>query len=296
MATGSRFALVVNRNSEHDLQKCIEGLLEFFDADRIVVLDCASTDGSDEFAKKAGVRFTKSDTNLGYGKGNNLAAKTAQKHGAEFALIINPDALIDEQNAAQLFLVLEKNPSAGAVFGMIHDRKNPEKLTPCLGKINYRHLLVEMKAPEKIESSDPVEVDFGHGCCFAVNLEAFFKAGGFDQRLFAYQDEPALCLRLKRAGYKTLLAPKAKALHKSGGKGQGQGIAKQYFIARNSLLIMGEAGTVFQRIKFYGFLAAGIIWYAAGVILGNRDYAARLQGYFDAAFKKPIRKKITELI
>ena len=54
------------------------------------------------------------------------------------------------------------------------------------------------------------------GGAAAYRLPAFQELGGFDETLFAYWEDVDLALRFREAGWRCVLAPDARALHKHG--------------------------------------------------------------------------------
>ena len=92
MPTARLTVVLVNYNGKHYLEACLGSVLRFAPIGTQVILeDNASTDGSpDEVARKfPSVEIVRSEKNLGFAGGNNLASRTA--HG-KFLLLLNTDA------------------------------------------------------------------------------------------------------------------------------------------------------------------------------------------------------------
>lgn len=293
MADPALFAAVVNRNSGDNLNKCISALLDFLPPDRIVVVDCASTDDSLKEVEKRGVHLELLGANIGYAGGNNTALKLIRKWGGRLALIINPDAKIDAHNAAILAELLSDEKDIGAAFPLVYENRN--QLEGAYGVLNHRHLLVKIagkKALEKRKTVKYFDIDFGIGCCFIVRVNDFFDVGGFDENFFAYHDEPDLCKRLRDMGRKVVLMPRVSAFHKIENRDQERSNIKDYFIARNSVLYMKKHGGFFQWIKFLLFLTAGLLYYLPGAVIGNKAKNYRIMGFKDGFLKREINPLI----
>lgn len=54
------------------------------------------------------------------------------------------------------------------------------------------------------------------GAILMVDREAFAEVGGFDERYFMFFEDVDLCHRLKKAGYRSVYIPEARALHQGG--------------------------------------------------------------------------------
>jgi len=299
MADSLLLAAVVNRNSGAELKQSVLGLMEFLPPDRIVVVDCGSSDDSVESIKDMGVHVEALKENMGYAGGNNRALSIIRKWGGRLALIINPDARISPHNAALLAELLQDNKNIAAAFPVIYSERYKNHVDASFGVINYRHRLVRIegeKALENRKSKKFFDIDFGIGCCFAVRVNDFFDAGGFDENIFAYHDEPDLCQRLRGIGKQVVLMPRVSAYHKGVEKNFKKRTAKEYFITRNSVIYMKKHGGFFKWTKFLFFLAGGILYYMPGALFKNKIKQARLLGYRDGFFNKGIDGKIRTLI
>jgi len=54
------------------------------------------------------------------------------------------------------------------------------------------------------------------GALFLVDRACFSKVSGFDERFFMFFEDVDLCHRMKKAGYRTIYVPEARALHEGG--------------------------------------------------------------------------------
>jgi GT2 family glycosyltransferase len=286
------FVAVVAHNPGSELVKCIASV-DFVPPDRIVVVDCASNDGSIETVPKGSAKIISAKSNLGYAGGNNLAVRSIAKAGGKVALILNPDARIDPKDLERLLDAFKRDRKIGAAFPVV---RSPDPNGPVLayGQLNYRHRLVRMVGKEALPglNANPVDVDFGLGCAFVVLVEAFEKIGGFDEDFFAYHDEPDLCLRMRKAGFRTVLVPGAKALHESVESDPARLRVKEYLVARNSVLFMKKHGTTSTWTKFSAFLFVGTIWCGFRALLGNRRFWRRMQGIYDGLTERPPRPSV----
>lgn len=295
MAELALFAAVVNRNAGAELAGCVRSLREFLAPDRIVVVDCGSTDGSLETLGPGDAQIEKLGKNRGYAGGNNRALQLVSRWGGRLALIINPDARIDPHGAAMMAELLQDDRSVGAAFPIVRRADRPRELEAAFGVINFRHRLVRMAGQadlDKRKRTSSFDVDFGLGCCFMVRVRTFFEVGGFDEGFFAYHDEPDLCHRLRDVGLRSVLVPGATAYHRGIEANEAKTLAKEYLVARNSVLFMKKHGGIFRWSKFLLFLAAAVIAWYPGAAMGDGLKSKRLQGFRDGFSGETIRPEI----
>ena len=299
MGDSGLFAAVVNRNSGTDLAECIASLSDFLPPERIVIVDCASTDNSLQRVSGSDIKIEYLNQNRGYAGGNNRALTMIRKFGGRIALIINPDAKISAHDAAVMAEMMHDDRSIGAAFPVIRKADKPRELEAAFGRINYRHRLVKMigeHALERKKLTKMLNVDFGIGCCFFVRVSSFFAVGGFDEEFFAYHDEPDLCTRLRRANFRTVLMPGVTAVHKGVKGNKKRQSAKEYFVARNSVLYMKKHGGFFKWIKFLSFMTMAMFVYLPSLIRGNNNVKWRVRGFSDGFKGRPIRPEILKSV
>ena len=74
-----------------------------------------------------------------------------------------------------------------------------------------------------------------------VRAEAFAAAGLFAEDYFLYFEDLELCLRARRAGYRTVVVPGAVAAHEVAGSAGARSSRRLYFSCRNHLRLAGQA-------------------------------------------------------
>jgi GT2 family glycosyltransferase len=101
---------IVNRDSRELLLRCLEGL----EADEIVVVDNASTDGSATAVRERypAVRVVESERNLGYAAGANRAIR--ELRDVDYVGLLNNDAIVESRWLEQLVEALDSDPGLGA--------------------------------------------------------------------------------------------------------------------------------------------------------------------------------------
>jgi GT2 family glycosyltransferase len=149
----------------------------------------------DEFAFQSEYSRTKfiSAPNNGYGAGINCAMRYLSDKNPDVThgLILNPDVLIDDA-AIQSLIAEHKRSTADCTFPIIKE-----------GKIAIHGYRLNKMGLLRLSEDD---AQFYSGACFLVSIEAWKKAGEFNEDYFHYFEDIDFCLKLQRAGLRTHLA------------------------------------------------------------------------------------------
>ncbi len=182
-------------------------------AAQIIVVDNASDDDTATVVERTAPEaiIVRNDVNLGYGNGANQGL--VQVLG-EFALLVNPDAVLRSGCVDALVAAADRFPEA-AMFG-------PRILNPD-GSVELSHdvEMFDHRRYGKRRDEAPPEGD----CCaerlsgavVLLRMAALRQVGFFDPQIFLYYDDDDMCLRLRQAGYVLLHVPSAVAEHVGGG-------------------------------------------------------------------------------
>lgn len=115
-----RLAVVVlNYNDYENTAAQVERILHYECINHIIVVDNCSSDRSAEKLEKRiqlwneafsvdKVRFRRAERNGGYGAGNNLGMREAEKLGMDYVLIANPDVSFSEEVPKELLRCFER--------------------------------------------------------------------------------------------------------------------------------------------------------------------------------------------
>lgn len=201
--------LISIENAKHDL------ILE------TMVVDNASTDGSQEFltSRFPNVRYVYNSVNVGFGKANNLAIRTAS---GKYTLIINPDTLIQENTLTTLYAHMEANPSTAAAgckllnpdgtFAPESKRSIPTPLTALYKVLGFGGDYY-MSA---IGEDEPANVEVLSGAFMFCRTSVLKQLDGFDERFFMYGEDIDLCHRIAQAGHVIEYVPSTAIIHYKG--------------------------------------------------------------------------------
>jgi GT2 family glycosyltransferase len=199
------------------------------------------------------VKFIRSEINLGFAGGNNLATKEAK---GDYFFLVNNDTEFTPLLIEELLKVAEADPKIGMVSPKIRYFDQPN-LIQYMGYTGMNYLTARNKCIGQFE------VDKGqyncftgptgyiHGAAMLVKRECVEKAGLMAENFFLYFEEYDWCERIKKAGYAVWVAAEALIYHKeSVSVGKVSGL-KEYYMNRNRLLFIRRNAPMLHRLVFY---------------------------------------------
>lgn len=113
----SVYCIVITYNGIKWVDKCFDSLNSTDYPIKTIVVDNGSSDGTQGTIAKnyPDVDLIQSDTNLGFGKANNIGIKKALNEGADYIFLLNQDAYLFEGSFKGMIEAFEKEPSAGII-------------------------------------------------------------------------------------------------------------------------------------------------------------------------------------
>jgi GT2 family glycosyltransferase len=219
---------IVTHDSAPDLPECLAAVgAQSHRPLEIVVVDCASTDGSVEAARAhapSGVPFQALPLgeNRGFAGGMNAALARTR---APFVLTLNADARPAPEYVARLLHRAEAHPGlrVGAVTGRLVRPPlagEPRRLDACGMRLTrtWRHLDRGSGEPDRGQWSEPERVFGATGAASLFRREALDDAAVdgeiFDPRFHSFREDAELCFRLRERGWEVLYEPAAAAVHR----------------------------------------------------------------------------------
>lgn len=261
-------AVVVNWNGGGDTLAALESLAGI---DTICV-DNGSTDGSaDAIADHfPGVELIRVGMNLGFAGGSNVGIGRALDHGADWLLLLNSDAVAEPGLANALEEAAAARPDAGLLACVIFF-EDGETVQYAGARFNALLGYSGRQSGHGGKSFDARvrDVDRADGAAFAVSREAIERAGLLDEQLFAYVEDVDWSLRIRAAGFASVLVPGARVRHKgSASTGGSRSTANLYYDTRNTIVVAER----------YRPLPIGLRSVRRGVIVGGHLVQAGLRG------------------
>lgn len=217
MTTMSTDVVIVSFNTRELLKKCLESLIRVADElqdGKIIVVDNASADGSSEMVEHQfpHVHLLRQSTNIGFGPANNrgFAAGTAP-----YVLFLNSDTVVHPLAILRLREFLAQNMRFAAVGprlvfpdGSFHPScrrfptvlRNLWQLSGMEARLGHPHYLCNWLSQKEHRSG--IAVDMVSGACFMIKRAIMEKIGGFDEKIFLYEEEMDIFLRIRRLGHR----------------------------------------------------------------------------------------------
>ncbi|AMJ59871.1 glycosyltransferase family 2 protein [Bosea sp. PAMC 26642] len=200
-------AIVVSYDSAQVLPACLAALAA--EGVAAIVVDNASTDTSREIAGAHGATVIANARNEGYGRGNNRGIAACR---TPFALIVNPDLVVESGSVAALLAAAARYPDAGLFAPRIVEPSGRLFLQP-------RSLLSPPhfnKAASVVAPEGDACLPFLSGACLLVRTDVFGALGGFDPHIFLFYEDDDLCRRMREAGHALIHVHDAQARHERG--------------------------------------------------------------------------------
>ncbi len=239
--------IIPHWNGIETLSECINSLLKTdFDSYEIIIVDNASTDGSQEWIKlnHPEINLVENDSNYGYAGGCNRGAEIAK---GDFLVFLNNDTIQEPDWLKYLLDCIQKDNTIAAVQPKILNYYEKtifdyaggaggEMDIFCYPFARGRVFLQQEKDNQQYDNSS--QCFWASGTAIMVKKDLFITAGKFDEIFFAHMEEIDLCWRLKAMGYQIWVEPKSIVFHKNALSLPMHTHRKYYLNHRNSLLML----------------------------------------------------------
>jgi GT2 family glycosyltransferase len=191
----------------------------------VVVVDNESTDGTRDLVERMfpDARVV-SSRNRGFAHGNNRGLETTT---SRYVLFLNPDTELVEGTFGELVSMLDARPDVGLIG--VRQLTADRELFPTIRRFpnavralgdafrSERWPVQPEWAGERVLDhaayDQERDCDWTSGSFMLARREALQSAGFLDERFFIYSEEPDLCLRMKRAGWRVLHVPSMEIIH-----------------------------------------------------------------------------------
>ena len=240
-------AVVLNTNRRDDTLACLASLERLdYPARTVLVLDNASTDGSNEAIRAAhpDVRILPLTDNRGYAGNNNVGIAAALEMGADWVLVLNEDTILDPACFTEMIRAAAPDAAIGIVGPMVYHHDEPTVIQSAGGRIDgaWHAWHTGQNEDDRGQFPAPRPVDWISGCAILVRRAVIEQVGPLDDRFFYYWEETEWCVRAARAGWGVLHVPGAKLWHKGVTRHYRPGPNVAYYNTRNHLLLMAKHG------------------------------------------------------
>jgi GT2 family glycosyltransferase len=249
----------------------------------VFVVDNASKESPQEYLAEhfPEVKCIRSDANLGFAGGNNLAARQAK---GDFIFYINNDAEITEGCLEKLISLFEKRPKLGIVSPLICYFKESKGASNDLiqyagmtqmNALTARNSTIGEKTRDTGQYADATPTAYAHGAAMMMSRKATEKVGLMFEDFFLYYEELDWCERIRKAGFEIFVEPRARIYHKESATVGASSTLKTYYINRNRIY--------FMRRNYGGLSFVAFLLFLTFVAIPKNLLGFILRGSFDHA-------------
>jgi N-acetylglucosaminyl-diphospho-decaprenol L-rhamnosyltransferase len=198
--------IIVTFNSSQIIEKCLSHLnLSKYE---VIIVDNCSQDNTAQIieTKFPQIKFLKNPKNSGYGRANNIALRQAK---TDFALILNPDAFILEEDIEKILTVIKNNENVAIAGPLLLSQYpvSPEELDQKLTRVKTASTEQLFKGYLKAGIV---------GAVLFMKMDILRKIGFFDENIFLYHEDGEICSRAINQNYQSIIIHDALAFHQEG--------------------------------------------------------------------------------
>lgn len=295
--------IIVNYNSADFVLACVRSICEqtCTVAYEVIVVDNASYDGCSERLAQyyPKVNFVQSQSNLGFGRANNLGARHAS---GEVLLFLNPDTEVRDRAVDCLYGHFNKLEEPGAVgCRLLNSDGSLQKscvqaLPTVLNQVLDADWLEQLfpksdfwgTAALYLNRSEPSRVQVVSGACLMVKKCVFERVGGFSPEYFMYAEDLDLCFKTRRDGLNNYYVGNAVIVHHGGGSTNRSVSNFSNVMMRESVyrFLLKSRGRLYSLSYRAGLSGAAVARMALLVVLFPAWIARGKVGGWAAAFRK----------
>ena len=255
---GRTSIIVVTYNHASLIVDCVRALERAgldFTRTRLFLVDNASADGSAEVIRTqvlnpAGTatlgglpaQLMANQQNLGFAGGNNQAIRQAMAEGDEFVYLLNPDTEVVPGFLAEALAATGGDPTVALVQSLLLRHQEPDRVNTFGNALHFLGFGYAAGDGQRLDDPAVIErlasvrdIAYASGAGVLARVSALSDIGLFNEELFAYHEDLELSWRARLAGYRVLLAPASRVLHKYE---FGKSTRKFFFMERNRFLVL----------------------------------------------------------
>ena len=289
--------IIVNWNSGHHLQKCIESILasDTRTSFEVVIIDNFSTDHSLSEVEandslSSSLQIIRNPDNRGFGAANNQGFALTNSN---FVFLLNPDAEVAPGTIDRLIETARSDSRIGSVGPKIINPDGsvqtsvffnpPSAWHTFFWQLKLYHLL-----PTRIRGSLLLGRHWAHdekrdvpmiiGAAMLLRREVVNSLGGFDERFHMYSEDNEFCWRMKQSNWRIVFEPSGLVTHHG-----GQSSARRW-TEEEKMRIQLEAEFQFTQLALsrFSLIANQLANYTVASLQG---LARRLTGQTDQRLK-----------
>ena len=205
----------------------------------VFVVDNASPSDNPEIIKERfpRINFIRSEKNLGFAGGNNIAIKQAK---GEYIYLLNNDTIVPDGHILTLVNLMAQNPDYSVVCPKIKLFDDPGIIMFAgfteLSPVTFRNKILGYAEIDKGQHDEPRKSAYAHGAAMMLKRSVIEKVGLMNENFFLYYEEVDWSTRIKKAGYEIRYTPDTYVLHKESVSTGRNSPLKSYYMNRNRVL------------------------------------------------------------
>lgn len=209
------FAIVVTYNGMKWYDRCFSSLLASDMPVEILAVDNASTDDTVAYLQGnfQNVNVFSNETNLGFGRANNVGMRYALDHGADYVFLLNQDAWVKPTTIRHLVETHAKHGEYGIVSCM-HLNTEETRIWQlnciCNDRITDPLLFNDMYFGQLKEI---YETKYVNAAAWLLPRKTLETVGGFDPIFFHYGEDDNYIQRVLYHGLKIGICPTQRIVH-----------------------------------------------------------------------------------
>jgi N-acetylglucosaminyl-diphospho-decaprenol L-rhamnosyltransferase len=229
--------IIASHNTRAYLGRCLS---EIGDNHEVIVVDSASTDGSQELVRTGfpRVRLIELDRNKGYGAALN---EGIAEGSGDCLLLMNADAWPRPNAIERLVEFAQSEPHVGIVGPRLVNLDGTLQRSvrgfPTLWRLATEYLFLRWLAPwsralnafygSRFDHRSRREAEFLVGAVLLVRRQLLDEIGRFDTSFFMFNEEVDFCYRARSAGWSVVFWPGVEFVH-AGGASTSQAWSRMY--------------------------------------------------------------------
>jgi GT2 family glycosyltransferase len=208
--------IILTHNSMTHIKNCLDSVQRLLYPNlEVILVDNASTDGSDEFVRVnyPWVKIIRNKENLGFAAGNNVGTAVAN---GRYVLFLNIDTEVTPYSVTKLVQVIEADSTIGVCGCKLLLFSRRDVFQSAGGKYSLLGIPWDRGTFERDNGQfDELEdVAFVCGAALLIRKDLVSRIGSFDPAFFAYNEDVDLCLRSWVCGFRVVYVPDAVVYHK----------------------------------------------------------------------------------
>ena len=253
--------VLVNWNRYDDIVFALSAIRQVDYPDvEVIVVDNNSEDGSAEkLADVSDISLVRLCRNCGPSEARNVGIQSAE---GKYVLLLDSDAVIARNTLKVLVERMEGEPDLGILGCRI---------------LNWNSRRIDQwvyAQPYATHGNRPFDTYSFSAAGALIRADVVRQVGGFWERLFIYNEEVDLALRVLRAGYRVAYEPDAHVLHRPSSNGRVNNANYFYYQIRNWIWIFFRHYPFFARWKKIAMYSA--LYLVKGTL--NRHPLAAIKG------------------